>query len=481
MKRKSLKVNSILSGCKTVFSIIFPLITYPYVSRVLQVDNIGKVSFSNSVISYFTLLAGLGISTYATREGARLRDNERDLNSFANEVFSFNLLTTVFAYILLFLTIAIVPQLHNYVPILLIQSLSLIGTTISISWFYTLKEDYLYITLRSLFINIVSLILMFLLVKDSSDYLIYVAITVLSNVGANIINFLHAKKYIKIQIIRHINLRQHIKPVMVIFASSVATIIYVNSDSTMLGFMSGNYYVGLYSTAGNIYFIMKSLISSMILVALPRLSNYIATDRWDEYKNTVNSILKSVLVFVFPVIIGLFVTSPAIITIIAGDTYADAVPALQILSLSLLFAVLSTFFTNAVLLPMKREKVFLKVTVTSAIINIVLNIFMIRYFNQNGAAITTAVAELYVCIMQYLDVRERVDLKMEKKFMAGILYGCVAICIISYIVNLLWQGVIFNTLVKVFLSVIVYGGILIVFKNSVILNYIKQVKILRTY
>lgn len=474
MGKKSLKVNAILSGLQTIFSIIFPLITYPYASRVLQVDNIGKISFSNSIVSYFTLIAGLGISTYATREGARLRNKKVCLNNFANEVFSINLLSTAFAYILLFLTIIIIPKLHNYMPLFLIQSLSLIGTTIGVSWFYSLKEDYLYITLRSLFVYIVSLMLMFSLVRVKSDYVIYAAITVLSNVGANIFNFIHARKYIKIRITRHINLKQHIRPMLVIFASSIATTIYVNFDTTMLGFMSCDYYVGLYTTAGNIYFIMKSLISSMILVALPRLSNYYATDRKEEYKNTVNNILKSVLVFVFPAVVGLFVISDAIITIIAGNTYAGAVPTLQILSISLFFAVLGTFFTNAVLLPMKREKEILKITVMSAVTNIALNIFMIPHFKQNGAAITTLIAEFCVCILQYFNIYKKIAFKIEKKFMIGILCGCLSIYIVSYIVNLLCKGLILNILVKVFISVIVYGSILIIFKNEIILSLIKS-------
>ena len=162
-KNKSIKVNMILNAIKGLMSIFFPLISFPYVSKVLGVDNIGRYNFANSIISYFILLAGLGINTYAIREGARLREKENEFKQFANEMFSINILSTIISYVLFALLLIIVPKFQCYKTLLIILSLQIIFKTIGIEWIYSIYEDYAYITLRSIIFQIISLILLFVL------------------------------------------------------------------------------------------------------------------------------------------------------------------------------------------------------------------------------------------------------------------------------------------------------------------------------
>lgn len=195
MREKSLKLNSFMNTFKTLMTIIFPLITYPYALRVLGVSNIGKANFANSIVSYFVLIAGLGISRYAIREGARKRDDKNEFSDFAGQMLAISLVSTVLAYVLLGITLLISPNLHPYIKLIMIYSVSIVGTTFGMDWVNSAYEEYVYITLRSILFQFISMILLFCFVKNESDLIWYVWISVISNIGANILNFFYIRKY----------------------------------------------------------------------------------------------------------------------------------------------------------------------------------------------------------------------------------------------------------------------------------------------
>src|SRR5699024_5082794 len=185
MSKKSIKINALLNGLRSALNLIFPLITFPYVSRILSVDSMGIYNFSNTYINYFVLLAGLGVSTYAVREGAKYRDNRDKISSFASEVFTINIVSTILAYILLFCSLVIFNNLYKYITCILVFSLQLLFNTIGTEWVYNIYEDYSYITIRSIAFKIISIILLFIFVKNATNYLCYAVITVFAIVRSN--------------------------------------------------------------------------------------------------------------------------------------------------------------------------------------------------------------------------------------------------------------------------------------------------------
>lgn len=205
--KKSLSLNALLNTVKTILGIIFPLITFPYISRVLGVENVGKVNFSSSVVSYFTLIAAFGVSTYAIREGAKIRDNKKEFIDFANQVFTINVLTTVLAYFLLGILIIYSAKIRNYTGLIVILSTAIVFVTIGADWLNTIYEDFGYITVRTLAFQIISLVLMFAFVKESGDYYKYAVITVISSAGGNLCNFFYCKKYAKLRVVRLKNIK----------------------------------------------------------------------------------------------------------------------------------------------------------------------------------------------------------------------------------------------------------------------------------
>ena len=197
MNMKSMKANAFLNGFSSVLNLVFPLITFPYISRVLGVESIGEYNFSNSVVSYFLLIAGLGISTYAIREGSQYRNEPKLFNKFVSEVFTINLIATILSYCLLFVCVFLADRLREYKILILVLSLQIVFTTIGVGWIYSIYEDYRYITIRSICFKVLSIFMMFAFVKDANDTLNYVLISVIASVGSNTLNFFHVKKYCK--------------------------------------------------------------------------------------------------------------------------------------------------------------------------------------------------------------------------------------------------------------------------------------------
>lgn len=395
---KSVAKNAVYNGVRTICNMLFPLITYPYATRVLMAENLGKVDFGASVISYFVLIAGLGISTYATREGAGYREDRKRLDQFSSEVFTINVASTFISYLLLSGLMILWPKLHGYTLLVAIQSLSIIGTTIGVEWVYSIHEDYGYITIRSIAVQIVSTILLFLLVRDSGDYITYAAITVFANVGANVINFLFARKYVRINLTWHFDYLRHLVPMLVLFGNAVAVTIYVNIDITLLSIFKGDYAVGIYGVAVKVYTIVKSLLNSVTAVALPRLSLYMTTDKKKEYQALQDDISHALVVGVLPVMTMFFLMADYVVLIVGGEGFMESANPLRILCFAAVPAVFACYVTSAILLPNKGEKLNLRATIAGAITNLSTNLVIIPLFGIEGAAFTTFLAELVVLL-----------------------------------------------------------------------------------
>ena len=392
-REKSLKLNMVLNAVKGLMAIIFPLITFPYVSRILGVDNLGRYNFSNSIISYFILIAGLGISTYAVREGARLRDKQKAFQDFANEMFTINVISTIVAYFGLGVLLVISAKVQEYKVLLLILSLLIIFKTIGIDWIYSIFEDYAYITVRSIVFQFISLILLFTMVKTEDDVNIYALITVISSGGSGILNYLHAKKYCRVKLTTKVNWKRHMRPILVLFATSVTVTIYTSSDVTILGLLCGDTSVGLYSVSTKVYSLVKTLLSSVLIVSIPRLSALLGSDDRGAFNEMAADIYKTLISLVLPALCGIILLRKEIILILADESYLASVNSLALLSVALFFCLGAWFWGQCILVPFQKENTVFIVTVIGAIVNIVLNFVLIPFWKQDAAAFTTVLAE----------------------------------------------------------------------------------------
>ena len=246
-------MNSIL----TMSQFIFPLITFPYVSRILLPIGTGKVSFATSVISYFAMFAQLGIPTYGIRACAKVRDNRKKLSKTAQEIFIINIIMSIIAYFVFILALCNVQRLNDEKTLFIIVSLTIFFNAIGMEWLYKALEQYTYITIRSVIFKFIALIAMFLLIKQQSDYIVYGAISIFASSASNIFNFINVHKYIDLHPCGNYNLKKHLKAVAVFFAMSCATTIYTHLDTVMLGFMKTDADVGYYNAGKTVLVVDK--------------------------------------------------------------------------------------------------------------------------------------------------------------------------------------------------------------------------------
>ena len=453
---RTVKKNDFLNIIRQVSKILFPFITFPYITRVLQVENYGKVGWCTSIIGYFVLLASLGIYDYAIREGARVRENRIKINVFCNEIFSINLIATLLSYLLFIIFILLYPMTKDCKELLVIQSMTILLTALGVEWIYVIYEDYLYVTIRTLGIQILSIILIFIFIKNASDYKKYIIITTVSSIIGFLFNFIYSRKYLTLHFTSNLKIEKHIRPILYLFINSALISVYVNSDITMLGIIKTNTQVGLYEVSVKIYTIIKTIISAVVVVAVPRLSFYLGEKNNRKFEKLALNVFKSMIIMIFPAMVGLYMISNNIVKIIVGQDYLESVLSLKILSIAGLFSLLASFFINAILIPYKKEKTVLIATFISAIFNIGLNFIFIPIWGLNGAAITTLIAEIIVTIIGFLNSRDIFPLKdCQRTFIAAVL-GCILIIGMCTIISIFQFSIIYDTIFKIIVSMLLY-------------------------
>jgi len=475
LKRNNVRTNAILNTIKTIMGIMFPLITFPYAARILQVHALGEYNFSTSIISYFIMLAGLGISSYAIREGTQYRENREKFSKFASEVFSINLYATVFSYILLIFCLCIFRKLDAYRNIIILLSVGIFFTTIGVNWILNIFEDFLFITFQSILFQILSIFALFIFVRSSSDLYAYSIIYLFSSVGSNIVSFFYAKKYVDLKFVSHPNISKHLKPILILCGSSIAILIYVSSDTTLLGIMVGDYSVGIYSVSVKVYSIFKQVLSAILIVTIPRFALYATQNMKNEYLKLFKKVFDIIVLTVLPVTVGLIMLAKEVISIIAGESYLEATSSLQLLTVSLIFYLFAYLYGQCVLVPFRREKDVLIATIVSAIINITLNVILIPFFKQDASAFTTILGEGIVMVICWRCSKKYIgSIGIEKNTVLSIAgsIGIVFVCLVCRMIFA--EGVIF-TISAIIFSIILYIGVHIVFKNEIVVDNIRKI------
>lgn len=474
---KSIKKNTVLNFIKTFSSIVFPLITFPYVSRVLQPENIGKYNWGNTYVNYFSLLASLGVTTYAIRECSRVRDDKKELSEVSSQIFSINVITTIFAYIILFSVLFLFPNLNPYRRVVLIQSVIILFTTLGADWINSAMEDFAYITIRTVVFQVISLLLMFIFVHKPEDYLIYAAIGTFSSSGSNIMNMVYRRRFCRIWFTFHTEWRKHLKPIMLLFVMLVAQTIFSNSDVTMLGLMRTDYETGLYSTASKVYNLLNQLMASILWVVLPRLSNYYADKNYKEINPLLKKSLQLMAMVCLPCLFGVSVLSKEILRLIGGQNYLDAWPSLIILMGSLFFSLIGgSFIGNMIMLPSKREIYFVRACIAAAIINIVLNYVLIPLWGANGAAFTTLLAHVILYLMMRPYVEKEINIGKIKDIFGAPVIGGLLIFIWCICVKKVFNNYIIILALGFFGGATLYFTTLFLMKYGLMISFFSEIR-----
>lgn len=494
-KKQHIAVSAGLNIIRKACMIAFPLITYAYATRVLGTTQIGVYEFSQSIVSYFALIAALGITQYAVRDGAEYfklnggaegesdtgEKNKNLLERFASEVFSINLVMTFISYGIMGILLFVNPLLSAYKGAIFIYSISILFTTLGVDWINSLFEDYLYLTIRYIVVSVIAIIALLLFVKGPEDLYKYIAISIFATVINGILNFIYIQKFVRVRFTFNLNLAKHGLPIFILFCNNIASVIYLNSDVTILRVLTDDDTVGLYGVASKIYSMIKELMNAAIFVTIPRFSMYVAEGATDSkgdlpdsrYVSGLRNLITPLLTVLVPSCVGLFFLSENVVNIVAGSDFIGGAIALRVLAIAMSFAVTACFLAYAIIMPYKLERYFLVATTIAAIVNIVLNLILIPIIGMPAAALTTLLAEIMVFTMLAIIASKRVRLRLiiNIRDISSIIIGSVLVglvCIASRMIFITRSIGILSTVCIICVAAIIYGIVQVVMKNTVI-------------
>ena len=472
---KSIKKNAFYSFLKSFMTLFFPLITFPYASRILGPEGIGKINFAGNVISYFAMIAALGIGSYATRQAAKIRDDRIALSKFVKEIFLINIASTVISYILFFVAIIYIRKFDDYRPLLYVCSLQIFFNTIGFNWFYTALEEFKYITLRTILFQIIGIGFLFGFVRTRGDLVNYAIFGIITGVGSNICNFFYLNKFIDWKQKAKLEIKKHLKPIFIFFGMSVSITVYTALDSVMLGFLTNDKEVGIYSAATKLNKMILSLLTAVISILLPRLSYYFEQKRTQEFKSLVQKGICFVMLLSFPMIAGLIFLSPSLIALFCGSEYSSAIIPMRIIT-PVLLIISTAYMTSQVLSATEKEKFSLVSYTSAAVLNLILNFIFIPKFGASGAALGTVFAELTATTIQMIITRKYF---FTKKTFICIIQSLASVCVMS-VATIFVCSLIENTILKLaagtLTGICIYAHMLLLLRNEYFTEILKQLK-----
>lgn len=474
MAQKSLKKNAFYSVLKVFLSLVFPLITFPYASRILLPEGIGKVNFANSIINYFVMIASLGIGNYATREASKIRDDKHALTKFFKEIISINIVCCIIAYVLFFIALLVIPKFSEYRNLLLVCSSNILFSILGIEWIFTANEEFKFITLRSFFIQIFSLIYLFIFVRTKEDILHYAVFSIFKSAGSNILNFFFVWKYIDITYRIKLEIKKHLKGVIVFFGMSVAISVYTMLDTSMLGFLSNDTQVGYYTASIKLSHLILSMLTAITSVLLPRLTNYAKERNSSSFDELVSKSANILILLSVPMTFGLLILSKPLILLLSGENFVNAIPTMRLLTPLLIIISFGSLIGVQILPSLGKEKISFYSYIAGAISNITFNAIFIPKFGAFGAAIGTIIAETTVSMTQFIYTRKYI---LNKEFLVTVLESVFASLIMSILIYFLLHfidSVPLQLLISFISGLIVYCIILYILKNKYFTTYFSK-------
>ncbi len=393
----SIRQNFIFNAILSLSQVVFPLITFPYVARIILPSGIGEVTFVESICRYLILFSALGIPIYGVREIAKIKNEKNKLNKLFTELIIIHLIISISISIIFISSISFIQIFRKNIEFYLIGLLLILSNVFIVEWYFQGISQFKFITIRNLIIKSILTILVFLVVKEKNDVLIYFFLIVITSILNAAVNFIYALRTIELDFsITLVGLKKHIKPLFYIFSSIAFISIYTLSDTILLGFLTDETTVGLYSTGLKVSRIPILFIGALGVVLIPKLSEHFYHDRLDDFIYLVNKSIKAVITFSIPMIFFVLGLSDKIIVTFAGSNFTEAGGVLQILSLLSLLIGLSNIFGLQILTPMGKDKYLTYSVLFGMIISLGLNLVLIPIFKEKGAAISNIIAEIAV-------------------------------------------------------------------------------------
>ncbi len=476
MKNNKTISNSIYNLIRTIGIFLFPVITFSYISRIFQAEGMGRVNFAKSFIGFFSMIAMLGIRYYGIRECAKRRDDKEELSRVFGELLLFNLISTFAAYVILYLFLCISVKANEYRVEIGLYSITMFLTVIGVEWLFIAVEDYKYLAVRSIIIQVITLLAVLLLVHGKEDIYLYIIIQVVSNLIVYASGLIYARRYIGFMKPRPGNLAVHLKPVMYLFLVMMSVEIFTNMNTVMLGYLSGDVQVGCYSAAYKMSAVICSFVSAVTTVIMPRIAYLLKNENEDKAKELLKKAVQFILMVDIPICVGACIYSRNFIFILCGGSFAAAIPASMILAMRSLLSPINGMLLTHYMIPRDREKEAIIITSLTAVFNIILNALLIPSFGAVGAAISTVCSEMAEMILIFVFVRSYLNVRTIFSKGYQYLLCVIPVILIAVGTGLLIDNVVISVILGVIIAVPVYFLLLYHIRNEYLLEGITLIR-----
>lgn len=471
---KSLKKNYIYNLTYQILVMIVPLITTPYLSRVLGAESIGIYSYTLSITTYFILFGSLGVAMYGQREIAYVQEDIEKRSKVFYEILLMRFTTLGISIIIFYITFAMKGQYSVYYKILLLE---IIANALDISWFFQGIEEFKKTVIRNTIVKVVSVMCIFAFVKSSNDLNKYFLIYVLSTFLGNISLWMYMPKYIERISIKELQIFRHLKPTVGLFVPQVAVQIYTVLDKTMIGaIVEDKSEVGFYEQAQKMIKLLITISTSLGTVMVPRMANTFARGDKKKLIEYINMSFRFVLILVFPLMFGMVSIANKFVPIFYGSGYEKVIILINIIVPIVLAIGLSNVIGTQYLLPTKKQKEYTISVTAGAFVNFILNMIFIRLWKSVGASIATVIAEFTVTGAQFYMIRKEIKfvdiIKLMKNYVVS---GLIMLCI-SVIIGKIINNNIVSITIQILVAVLVYFTVLIVLKDEMIIDGLKIIK-----
>lgn len=473
-KESTVLSNAIFNFIKAFFTLLFPIITFPYASRILGPEGIGKVNFSSSIVSYFLVIAELGITKYAIREIPKIKSNRFKFSKFTKELYIISSIACLISYILFIICLVFIPKLRNYQLLLIICGVKIFFNTFGAEWFYMGLEEFKYISIRSIIFQFLSLFYLFIFVRSPDDCIHYAIFGLILGTFSDITNIIFLRKHIDFKVKCKLELKKHLKFIFFFFGMTLVTSLYEILDTSMLGFLSTDSEVGLYSAGIKINRMSVEVLTAISAVFLPRLSKYFNEASTEKFNNLIEKGIKILLLLGIPIMTGIFLLAKPIILIFCGTEFINATLPMKIISPILLFISISNLLSGQVLPAMNKEKYSMISYIFAATVNIFFNSLFIPKYGASGAAISTVIAEFIAFIIPCILLRTYIFTKQQFINLIQIVFSTFIMSIPIFFVLHYVNNSIFQIVFSLISSIAVYSLSLYLLKNKIFFDFIKK-------
>lgn len=481
-KADSIFKNQFFNFSMQILNLIFPLLAIPYTTRLFGPEVLGEVNFANSIVQYFMLIAAAGIPVYATREIAKSRDDASLVKKKFKEFTILQVVFTVLSLLAYIIMILFVPKIKENIYIYLFLGLQVLSNAFDFVWFLQGIEKYRYAAIATFISKLFNVILIFTLLKTRADYTIYAFImgaTILINAIIKMAFTLKLLKNFKEEQILEVDfnsVKSHIYAILVFFISNIATKVYTAMDQTMLGILDTTEAVGYYSMSIRLEKVILTFVTSISVVMIPRVSNSIKNNNISDVKKYIGMSINIVYLISIPAILGILAIGEEIIPIFLGEEFLQSISIFKMVSLLWVIIGLSNVFGMQIMIPYGKEKKFTMILSTAALVNFILNLFLIPRLSYFGAAYATIFAELLVTTWMYFEVKKLVGRIPEIFQVWKILLTSVAFyLVIKFVVKNMVSSSILIILISIPVAGIIYVLGLIILKEKLTLSVLSKI------